>query len=855
MKWSKPHYVINRFGFEVTMYIYQKPNRQLTIPQVNNVTNSQNNLPISRNSIFAKYLSRVAFGICTLFTMSAMAFFEFNPYAAYHLHGFDQTNNANSSIGTSINKSNVHKLKMKWVYNLDAIPVGSVSPPNPADNYRHNNYPVSGVATDLLGHVYVHLGDGRTLMIQSNKIVGTNPDGTRIPKLVKSLDLFSDPKYQGPPEGVPADPDNPERYDVYSTRMHPSIDLYSLYAGNWGNDGSVGALGWADKITGASNPTNPNYRNKGGAILYKINRFTGELIWKTVVDDDPRSAISAGSVSTPSLLHPLIFVPFGSIITGHLLNFNLFNADFSSGTPVLTDQIADVYLNQDFHNRGGLAAINKYTGQVVWKVYTLPKQNKISIEEVISHGSRNQWTGASSWGAGNPAISQKNDLVYFGVGEAASSTDAAETCEINRLTDPNQPLTSEACLDFNQDGTRITGPLSNTIIESSDNGTIVRSPTHPLPTSVIAVEMSTGKIKWAQRINGLDAWNAACFEIALGPDFSFINFPPIVPGTPILGVVGFSFPDFNRLPSGFVPGSVAGPNEKPLCPLSVRDDNLKLQAGGVIPADYRGVLFTSKDLDVAEQPMIVENLRMANGVKRDILLVTSKNATVYAFDAVKGTPLWSQKFGSGDLFGDGFVWGSATDGKRFYSNTGRSSGITLADLSDIDLNNPSLSLTNKVVIDSCPLNGFDAGGNWTGGSYVSVDLASGKVAWQRCVTGKVLDPDSRLPTGEIRAGRSQAGVSVANGLMLAPGASSYTIGPLTADNPLAEVLVLDTSNGALLRTLPLQLDGQPSANSVTYQRPIAIGDRVYITNGSRRADGTDDVSDLRNRVLMYELDD
>lgn len=693
------------------------------------------------------------------------------------LNGLDRTNGANASSISNITKDNLHQLELKWVYTIPSVPLGT--PLNPLNDPRGENSTAQGVAVDNHGIIYVSTNHGRIFKIDSRKTKGTNPDGTQIPRVLDIYDLFSDPQYSG------------DGFDGFISRLHVSIVGNAVYAGNHKYFNATTAASvpaapvFADKGTGTPSPSNPNYITQG-AVLYKINRNNGKLLWKTVVDDNKQSMISLIGV-TPIEKSPgndLIIIGFSSSLSGTLgLYASKSGPDPFGGTCC--------------NSRGGIAAVRESDGQIVWKTYTMPtptaEQNAPnSLAIANAHGSVDGWYGGSIWSGGNFAVSYKHKLVYAGTGQAYSSYDAASECEKTRLPHEDK----NKCLKVLRDGSISSATFADTVLEQTVP--LVRAPLLPLPSGIVAYNYNTGKIKWARPLEGFDTWNASCF--------------PLVP--------------FSN-------------NLSPFCPLYLRN-NL-------------GIQFSQKDRDAAN-PILVENV-VVHGKKRDIILGMTKGSTLAALDAATGDELWIRPnaFGSGGLNGDGFIFGKTTDGKRFYANTGTSSALTLAQY--LDPANPE-----KVVPGSCDTSGGSTAGFnpttglWGGGMYVAVNLEDGSTAWQRCAIAKAIDPVTRLPNGITNPARSSSAVSYANGIVFMPGASSrIPASSVLNENIVAEFLLLDADTGALLKTLPMGLAGEPESSAPNYQRPVLVGDRLYLGGGTKRYNGKPNPTEIYNRVLMYQL--
>ena len=812
MNWIKPQYEERRFGFEVTMYIYQKSNLSTTQVSVN-----------SRRTAISKSLGVLSIGLTALISVSTVAQtttdtgllnMSIGSYGdgdsddkgingpSWPLTGLNRFNSSNASTISQINPSNVNKLKLKWVYSIPIIPLGTAL--NPNRDPRIENGASNGVAVDADGTVYLPTFDGHMYILDSFRTNGTDSvTGSPKPLVKGALDFFADPQYS-------------TKFNPFASRSHPSIINGAIYAGNYKFFGAVNTDGaYAPTSTGTTSPTClgpasvgqpgqvcPKFPAMNGAVLYKINPKTGKLIWQTEIDRNQQSMISAAGITqVPWILgQNLILVGFAAEISGTV------------GTFPIKPPAPDPFLGTCCNHRGGIAAVLESTGQLIWKTYTMPKQTIGTLKQIIAHGSVNAWFGGGVWGGGNFPVSYKHQMVYSGTGEAFNAPDAADACEQARLSNPDVPLVDTACLRVLQNGNVSNASFADSKIESLIP--LVWSPILPSTDAIVAHNYITGEVQWSQPIGGYDVWNAACIE-------------------------------------GLFPGII---NLTPMCPPYLR-------------GALSGLQFIIKDRDTAP-PILVENVKVG-GKLQDIVLGFSKGAQVVAFNAKTGKKLWETAlFGFGGLDGDGFIWGKAADGNFFYGNTGSSSGITYGEY--IDPRNPA-----RIVPHSCDLKvpgpngtfrtsasaGFGDGtgkpeGIWNAGMYVAINLTDGSVAWQRCAIAKVINPTTRKLTGETKPARTQGPVSVANGVVVAPGASGYIPASNSPQitNAYSEVLLFKAANGALLNSLPLSPSyNAPSANGITYQRPAIVGDRLYITNGAHASDDPVNDASKYNRVLMYQL--
>jgi outer membrane protein assembly factor BamB len=692
------------------------------------------------------------------------------------MHGHGIENNAHGD--TDINKDNIDQVTLKSIYNIDTTTAGGKT--------RGENAVGSGIAVTNGGIAYVPTTDGRIHVLDVRFTDGVNADGTPIPKVLDVYDLVDDPRYTGL--------DKEDGDDIVMNRIHPTLAGKNIYAANYNLFLGFDAFGgFSNDLMGVPMLTNALMFQSQGAVLMSINKDSGELNWKTVIDDNPHSMVT----NSPTVHKGVVYAALSTEMSG-----SLGILPFSYGNPFLNPTGVDPFLGRDAMGdplpvdksgimyRNSMVALDETTGEILWKSYVMPEQAYVTPADILTDGGVDLWNGASSWGGGNFPIDKKRNLIFMSTGEAYSSPLEADTCEADRLAVPGASPFSDDCIDIDQDGNAITGAIRS--IASATPG--VSSASHPLIDSVIALDTDTGEIQWARRLQGFDVWNLACI--------------------------------------GFVLGGLAD-NFDQACPPYLRGANA-------------GLNFFAKDLDIAEQPMLVRGVKMPTGGKRDLLLVTGKAANIWALDPDNGDVVWDsqQAFGPGSLFGGGIVWGSATDGERIYITS------TTSNLNIADLNDPELG----VVADSCPADAFHPDtGFLNGGIYGAVDLATGDIAWQRCLTAPLIDPTTGelvLDNGEVQmvAGFNEGPVSMAGGIVYVPGPTKgygFTIG---ADLQ-AQVIALDAETGALLKRFPFNAVGEPSATLMRFTRTAVTNNRIIIGNGLK----DNFASPLARRVVVYEL--
>jgi polyvinyl alcohol dehydrogenase (cytochrome) len=216
--------------------------------------------------------------------------------------------------------------------------------------------------------------------------------------------------------------------------------------------------------------------------------------------------------------------------------------------------------------RGSVVALDVATGAIKWVTYTVPLG----------------YYGGAVWGS-TGAVDLGRNHVYMATG--------------NNYAVPDEVL---ACL---------TGGASAAMCISADNHV----------DSIVAMDLSTGAVKWAARGLPHDIWNVACGLTT--PGF----------------VVGPGFPGvFDNCPNGNP--ATAGP-----------------------------------DWDFAQGPMLFAD--SGRDVDTGLVGAGQKSGVFWAFRAKDGKLVWSRQVAPGGVTG-GLQWGSASDGERIYvavANSGPSS--------------------------------------------------------------------------------------------------------------------------------------------------------------------------------------
>lgn len=144
--------------------------------------------------------------------------------------------------------------------------------------------------------------------------------------------------------------------------------------------------------------------------------------------------------------------------------------------------------------RGSVVALDKNTGTILWKTYMAPQHNPASGPD---------FSGNSVWGS-SPAIDPKRNSVYIATGNNYSLPDTITQCVLDELANGGD---GASCLP-------------------SDNHF----------DAIVALDMTTGAVKWSTTTIPTDTWNVGCLDIGLpvdpnhcpedeGPDFDFGQAP------------------------------------------------------------------------------------------------------------------------------------------------------------------------------------------------------------------------------------------------------------------------------------------------------------------------------------------
>lgn len=257
-----------------------------------------------------------------------------------------------------------------------------------------------------------------------------------------------------------------------------------------------------------------------GGLLHKLDKKTGEVIWQVSVQSLVGAAGPVVSRTTPVLAGKLvIFGTQGSTFFGG--EPYIVAVSRSKGTLVwktridptpfaIVTQSPIVYDGKVFVGvasaeegvagflpyacclfRGSMSALDLETGAIAWTTYTVPDEPGYS--------------GGGVWSS-TAAIDPARDSVYITTGNNYSVPQSVEDCVALVLADTTLSEAEKA-------------QMSEDCLDPAD-----------YIDSVMSLDIDSGAIRWANRLEGYDAWNVSCFGFfgdpnqcpdPTGPDYDF----------------------------------------------------------------------------------------------------------------------------------------------------------------------------------------------------------------------------------------------------------------------------------------------------------------------------------------------
>jgi polyvinyl alcohol dehydrogenase (cytochrome) len=331
--------------------------------------------------------------------------------------------------------------------------------------------------------------------------------------------------------------------DVSAT---PAVAYGTVYfpdfAGNfYAVDAETGALKWKKTVSAWTGVPNDFARND--PLIYDNILILGDQAG-TIASWDGHAINGAGArmIAVNARTGKLIWVS----------QVDTFPAAMITSSPVVYDGILYVGVasaeetlaeTQGFPccvSRGSVVALDVQTGKKLWQTYMVPDNN----------GTLGGYSGGAVWDS-TPVVDPKRNLLYVGTGNNYSVPDSVETCF---KSNPNDKFCTNMFDYFD---------------------------------AVVALDLKTGTVRWANRAMAYDAWNVNCIQ---------------------------------SNPAGTVPGVN--------CPVPTGAD---YDFGGAGPN-----LFS-----------VLEN----NDTSHDVLGVGEKSGVYWAFNPDDGSIIWSTQVGPGSSLG------------------------------------------------------------------------------------------------------------------------------------------------------------------------------------------------------------
>jgi polyvinyl alcohol dehydrogenase (cytochrome) len=245
----------------------------------------------------------------------------------------------------------------------------------------------------------------------------------------------------------------------------------------------------------------------GGGKLHAIDTRTGRAIWSKPMLEYTKNLLNTVSRTSPAIAGDVIV--FGDIVAapasgldltlGH--GATLYAARRATGDLVWSTQLDPhplsvitqspvvyngvVYVgvssleepaarlgNTCCTFRGSMVAVELATGKILWQTYMLPD----------NQGKQGGYAGAAVWGS-SPSIDAKRGVVYIATG--------------NDYTFP-KPL--KDCLAQHRGDAAAQQSQCYATLDASDD----------YADSVLALDLKTGAVRWAQRLHNYGAWTYAC---------------------------------------------------------------------------------------------------------------------------------------------------------------------------------------------------------------------------------------------------------------------------------------------------------------------------------------------------------
>jgi polyvinyl alcohol dehydrogenase (cytochrome) len=414
--------------------------------------------------------------------------------------------------------------------------------------------------------------------------------------------------------------------------------------------------------------------------LFAVEKDSGHLIWSHKISDYDGVAGAISRVSPAVDNHQLII---GDILSSNQVHngANVISVDretgalrwitqvdthpaaIITGSPVFFDGVVYIGVSSSEETlatnpaypccsfRGSIVALDARDGAMLWKTFDMPDNG----------GQTEQYSGGAVWQP--PAIDPKRGTLFIGTG--------------NNYTVPAGVV---ACQNAN--------PMANCTAPDD------------FFDAALALDLKTGRIKWAKKLQGFDTWTVACLTSSVpnpncpvpnSPDFDLGGSGPNLVGNLVgfgqkSGIFWALNPDNGRIvwstPVG--PGASLGGIEWGTATdgkrIYVAIANSDLLSYTLVPSGRQITWGAWSALDVATGKIVWQTADPTPGttdrgsvsVANGVMYAGSNSGQMYALNTATGDILWSFASGGSVIDGPSIVdgtlyWGS---GYREISGTG-----------------------------------------------------------------------------------------------------------------------------------------------------------------------------------------
>jgi polyvinyl alcohol dehydrogenase (cytochrome) len=433
--------------------------------------------------------------------------------------------------------------------------------------------------------------------------------------------------------------------------------------------------------------------------LYAVNLETGAQIWSHQVSEYDNESGAVSRVS-PALYNTSLII--GDMVgtthnganiisisqaTGDLqwiTNIESHPAAIITGSPVVVGSVIYVGVSSIEEGlaenssyacctfRGSVVALNADTGAILWQTYTVPDND----------GSPTKYSGGPIWQS--PAIDLTRNQLYVGTGNNYNVPKSVQNCQLH---DPDDK-TCDAADDYFD--------------------------------SALALDLTTGAIKWAEHLYAYDAWNLSCFETGPpancpdpeGPDYDLGGSGPNLVGDTVgfgqkSGVywalnpsTGATLWSLNAGPGGpfggIQWGTASDGTNIYIASSDSNYDSYTLLSGQTITWGFWTAVDASsgkilwQTADPTSGTRDVGSVSVANG----ILYVESLDSAghMYALNSSTGDILWSYASGGSSIDGPSIVSGNVFWGSGYRRMSGATGNNKVYDFTPA----PAVTLTAPV---------------------------------------------------------------------------------------------------------------------------------------------------------------